>query len=303
MKVLVTGGSGFLGHNIILKLCAAGHQVSCLDRVEAPFLRELGVRFFAGEMADAGVIDRALGEVEAVIHLACSILPRSADADSYPDMVADVGNTMKLLDGCVRRKVRRFIFFSSGGTVYGKLQRVPAGEDCPTDPICSYGVAKLMIEKCLHLYHHRFGLATCALRLANPYGPFQRVHARQGVIPVFCYQALRGEEIRIWGDGEVRRDFIYVDDAVEAVLRVLSGDAGGEINIGSGVATSLNELVATIQELVGRKLKVCHMAGRDCDVPVSVLDITRARTLLDWRPQVDLRRGVEMTLDWIAGHC
>lgn len=303
MKVLVTGGSGFLGHNIILKLCETGHQVTCLDRVEAPFLRELGVRFFAGEMADAGVVDQALEGVEAVIHLACSLLPQSADADSYLNMVADVGNTMKLLEGCVRREVRRFVFFSSGGTVYGKLQRIPAGEDCPTNPICSYGISKLMIEKCLRLYNHRCGLATCALRLANPYGRFQRVHARQGVIPVFCYQALHGEEIRIWGDGEVRRDFIYVDDAADAVLRALDGDAGGEINIGSGVATSLNELVAAIQELVGRKLKVCYMDSRDCDVPVSVLDITRARTLLNWCPQVDLRRGLEMTLDWIVKNC
>ena len=304
MEVLVTGGSGFLGHNVILDLCRCGHHVSCLDRYEAAFLEENQVRFIAGDISEKNLVDQSLEGMEAVIHMACSILPQMSNEDPYFDLVSNVGSTVQLLDACVRHNVRKVIFLSSGGTVYGKLHEIPVKETAETNPTCSYGITKLMIEKYLRLYHQLHGIRTHAVRLANPYGRFQRVKSPQGVIPVFCYKALVGEEIQIWGDGSVRRDFIYVDDAVAAIRRLLEyeeEDELYEVNVGSGIAVSLNELLGSIETILGRKLKVRYTPRRNFDVPVSLLDISLAEKRLHWKPQYSLTEGLEKTIEWIRG--
>ena len=301
MNILVTGGSGFLGHNVILDLCRSGYRVSCLDRYEADFLRENQVRFIPGDMSERNLVDQSLEGMDAVIHMACSILPQMSNVDPYFDLVTNVGSSIQLLDACVRHNVRKVIFLSSGGTVYGKLQEIPVKESAATNPTCSYGITKLMIEKYLRLYHQLHGIQTRAIRLSNPYGPFQRVKSPQGVIPVFCYQALNDEEIQIWGDGSVQRDFIYIDDAVSAIHKLLEyeGDDLYEVNIGSGKAVSLNELLTGIEIILGRKLKVKYTPKRDFDVPISLLDISLAKKLLHWEPHYSLMEGLEKTIDWI----
>lgn len=301
MNILVTGGSGFLGHNLILQLCRAGHNVTCLDRFEANFLRENNVRFIAGDMSEKNLVNQSLDGIDAVIHMACTILPQMSNVDPYFDLVTNVGSTIQLLDACVQHKVGKMIFLSSGGTVYGKLQEIPVKETASTNPTCSYGITKLAIEKYLRLYHQLHGLRTHAIRLANPYGRFQRVKSVQGVIPVFCYNALTDQEIQIWGDGTVQRDFIYIDDAVGAIMKLLdyNGDDLPEMNVGSGRAFSLNELLDGIRTILGKEIKVKYMPKRDFDVPVSLLDISRAEKYLNWKPQYSLMEGLEKTIIWI----
>ena len=301
MNILVTGGSGFLGHNVILDLCKSGHSVSCLDRFEADFLHENQVRFISGDMSEKNLVDQSLEGVDTVIHMACTILPQMSNVDPYFDLVTNVGSTIQMLDGCVRHKVRKVIFISSGGTVYGKLQEIPVKETASTNPTCSYGITKLMIEKYLRLYHQLHGIQTHALRLANPYGRFQRVKSPQGVIPVFCYKALKDEEIEIWGDGSVQRDFIYIDDVISAIHKLIDyeGEDLQEMNVGSGHAASLNELLDSIKSILGKELNVKYTPKRDFDVPVSLLDISRAKKYLNWEPRHSLKDGLAKTIEWI----
>ena len=174
MYVLITGGSGFLGHNLILTLCGAGHSVACLDRYESAFIKENRIDFILGDISEKHLMDQALAGVDVVIHLACTVLPQMSNSDPLFDVETNIGGTLHLLDAAVKNKVRKFIFLSSGGTVYGVPQQVPIPESHPTNPTCSYGISKLMVEKYMRLYHQLHGLNTCALRLANPYGPYQQ---------------------------------------------------------------------------------------------------------------------------------
>ena len=180
-------------------------------------------------------------------------------------------------------------------------QSLPIREDHPTNPTCSYGISKLMIEKYLRLYRALHGLQSCAVRLANPYGPHQRVKSAQGVIPVFCYKALTHNPIEIWGDGSVKRDFIYVDDVVRAIMKLirLESDMPYELNIGSGEAVSLNRLLDIISRVTGEKLDCRYLEGRAFDVPINVLDTTLAQKVLQWRPQTPIEEGVEKTVAYI----
>src|SRR5574344_1818646 len=233
MKVLVTGSNGFRGQNLVPALLKSGFSVKCLDRFDSPFLRELGVEFCQGDIEEENFLAKVTEGCDVVIHMACTILPQMSNADPAFDLTSNVGGTLRLLNASVKNGVGRVVFISSGGTVYGIPKSVPISEDHPTNPTCSYGVTKLMCEKYLRLYHELYGLGAVSLRLANPYGPHQRVSSAQGAIPVFCYRALRNEPIEIWGDGSVRRDFFYVDDAVEAGLRaVLAPVSCAEINVG-----------------------------------------------------------------------
>ena len=302
--ILVVGGSGFLGQNVIRELRNEGYAVSCLDRYEAPFLAECGAEFISGDISEANQLGNVLKGVDAVIHMACTILPQMSNSDPLFDVETNVEGTLHLLDAAVKNKVGKVVFFSSGGTVYGVPQQTPIPESHPTNPTCSYGITKLMIEKYMRLYRELYGLNTCSLRLANPYGPYQRVKAIQGAIPVFCYKALKEEPIEIWGDGSVRRDFIYVGDVVVAVLKALkTEDAPQEVNIGSGNAVSIRELLALIADVTGKKLDCRFTNSRDFDVPVSMLDITLAKQSLHWEPRTTLPEGLKKTVEYIRKNC
>ena len=303
--VLVTGGSGFLGQNIIRRLTGEGYSVSCLDRYEAPFLEECGAKFISGDISEVKHLEGVLEGVDAVIHMACTILPQMSNSDPLFDVVTNVGGSLHLLDAAVKNKVKKVIFFSSGGTVYGVPRQVPIPETHPTNPTCSYGISKLMVEKYLRLYRELYGLDTCSLRLANPYGPHQRVKSAQGAIPVFCYKTLIGEPIEIWGDGSVRRDFIYVGDVVSAVLKAVGTEEEipQEINIGSGQAVSIRELLAFIAEATGKELDCRYKPARAFDVPVSMLDITLAEKYLHWKPETSLADGLRKTVEYIRQNC
>lgn len=301
MKILITGGSGFLGRNLIGRLAREGHELSCLDRYAAPFLGAFGVKAFQGDIFEKMLVKEAVSGADVVIHMACTVIPKTSNDDPHFDVVSNVGGAIRLLDAAVANKVKRFVFLSSGGTIYGPPRSVPIPEDHPTDPDCSYGITKLAVEKYLHLYNKLHGLSTCALRFANPYGEHQRYVSAQGAIPVFCYRALKGEPIDIWGDGSVRRDFIYVGDAIEAIVAALHmPEATGAINIGCGKSASINEVLEIIEAAIGRPVRRNYLPGRDFDVPNNVLDITRARNLLGWEPVVGLEEGIGRTLEWIG---
>lgn len=307
MKCLVLGGGGFIGKHLCEGLLAKGHQVRVLDRphLDLDDARSLAsrVEWLEGDFTNEVDVAAALAGCRWVFHLVSTTLPKNSNENPLYDLESNVASTLRLLDLARRGDgVRKIIFVSSGGTVYGVPRQTPIPENHPTEPVCAYGIGKLAIEKYLELYRVLHGLDYAVLRLANPYGEYQRTHGAQGAIPIFMHQALNHETIEIWGDGSVIRDYIYIGDAVAALIRVMSHDGPERVfNIGSGIGTSLNELVRILQDVTGQAIACRYVAGRNFDVPASVLDISRARTVLGWYPRVALREGIQRVFEHMLG--
>ena len=308
MKCLVLGGGGFIGKHLCEGLLAKGYQVRVLDRphLDLDDARSLTskVEWLEGDFTNEVDVAAALAGCRWVFHLVSTTLPKNSNENPLYDLESNVASTLRLLD-LTRHgdAVRKIIFVSSGGTVYGVPRQTPIPENHPTEPVCAYGIGKLAVEKYLELYRILHGLDYAVLRLANPYGEYQRTHGAQGAIPIFMHQALNHETIEIWGDGSVIRDYIYIGDAVAALIRVMSHDGPQRVfNIGSGIGTSLNELVRILQDVTGQTIACRYVAGRNFDVPASVLDISRARTVLGWYPRVALREGIQRVFEHMLGH-
>jgi UDP-glucose 4-epimerase len=304
VNCLILGGAGFIGSHLAEELLARGHAVRIFDRPNLALPQELAaeprIEWCEGDFLNQDDLAVAVRGAEAIFHLVSTTLPKSSNENPVYDVETNAIGTLRLLDLARRNGTRNFVFASSGGTVYGLPQALPIGETHPTEPLVSYGITKLAIEKYLHLHHVLHGLNYRVLRLANPFGERQRPTAAQGAVAVFLHKALHGETIHIWGDGSVTRDYIYIKDAVAAFARALS--YGGEqrvFNIGSGRGMSLNQILAAIEELLGAPVARTYEPGRDFDVPVNVLDISRAREHLLWSPAASFRVGLERTLTWM----
>lgn len=299
---LVLGGAGFIGSHLAQALAREGHRVRVFDRphVDRLPLFASGFEVFTGDFLNPQALAPALQGVEIVFHLVSTTLPKNSNDNPAYDVESNVLGTLRLIELCRASHVRKLVYVSSGGTVYGPPRSVPVREDHPTEPISSYGVHKLMVEKYLHLEHHLNGLDYCVLRPPNLYGPRQRLDTAQGAVAVFLDRALRGEPIEIWGDGSVVRDYVYIADAVDALLKAARFKGAPRVfNLGSGRGTSLKELVAEIEKLVGHPVKVNYSAARPLDVPVNVLDATAAAKHLGWRAGTPLAEGLRRTYEWL----
>jgi len=227
-------------------------------------------------------------------------IPQTSNMNPVFDVQSNVVGSLNLLDGCRRLGVRKVVFISSGGVIYGIPRQVPIREDHPTDPVCSYGITKLAVEKYLALFDYLHGVRYTIFRSANPYGERQNPEGKQGAVAVFLAKAARGEDIEIWGDGEVVRDFFYISDLVDACLSAIDRPGSdGIMNIGSGEGVSLNNLLSAIKEVTGSDIRIKYTPARKLDVPVNVLDISRAKSELGWAPKVDMRDGIARTWEWI----
>lgn len=303
-KVAVFGGAGFLGSGIVDRLLASGHALRVFERPRIQPHRQFGeaeiVDWTTGDFAHAHDVREALDGVDAVVHLICTTRPKSSNEEPIFDVQTNLVATLQLLEAMRSCGVRRIVFASSGGTVYGPPIRVPIDEDHPTNPTTSYGITKLAIEKYLLLEKHLHGLEPVILRVANPYGERQRVESAQGVVAAFLNRALKDEPIEIWGDGTVVRDYLHISDVAEAFAAALDYPGNETIfNIGSGSGTSLNELVGILSDVLGRDLLVDYKPARDFDVKSNVLCCERARKTLGWSPNVAMHEGLRRTVDWL----
>ncbi len=304
-RCLVLGGRGFIGSHLVDALLERGYVVRCFDRPRVQPLGDLHLeneRFelYEGDFVSEADVAGALQGCHACFHLVCTTLPKSSNADPIFDVESNVLGSVRLLNQALKSGLKKIIFLSSGGTVYGVSEQIPILETHPTDPVCSYGITKLSIEKYLHLFHVLYGLDYTVLRLANPFGEGQRVQASQGAVAVFLGKILRGEPIEIWGDGSVVRDYIYIHDAVDAMLAALERTTSERVfNIGSGRGHSLNELIDLMEAVTGRTADRRYLAGRQFDVAANVLSIGRAKQLLDWSPKVGLDSGLRSVADWL----
>lgn len=295
-RVVVTGGSGFIGTHVMRKLRGQHVEAIALCRSgKCPGSARADIR-------DRDALEAILKPGDAVIHLANSTNPTTSESDRIRDVEENLVGTLQLLEACVNKSVSKFVFASSGGTVYGIPSAIPIPETHETNPISAHGAMKLAAEKYVQMYGAQLGLEYLILRCANAYGPGQTGRRGQGIIGRAIQKALRDETLEIWGDGTVVRDFIYVGDVAEALLLAITSDAAGElVNIGSGTRTSVNDIVDLVGRAMGRPLRVTYTPSRPIDVPVSILDITKAASVLGWKPRTPIEDGISLCHEWAAG--
>jgi UDP-glucose 4-epimerase len=303
-KLCIFGGGGFLGSAIIDKLLSEGWNLRVFERPGVLPHRSFGadeaVEWVEGDFANAKDISPAVHGMDAVLHLISTTRPKDSNADPVGDVQSNLLSSIQLLEVLRAEGPKKIVFISSGGTVYGEPQFVPITEDHPTNPLNSYGIVKLAIEKYLSLYRILWGLRPVILRVANPYGERQKVRASQGVVAAFVECALKRQPIHIWGDGSIVRDYLHVTDVANACACALRYNGCEEIfNIGSGAGVSLTTLVELLEGICSRHLEVVHCDGRVFDVHSNVLCINRAREELGWHPEINMCEGLSRTLHWL----
>jgi len=301
MKALLIGGNGFIGSHLIDGLAGKGWSLRVLDQGPERFRTPLpGVEYVLGDYGNPATLSLALEEMDYVFHLVSTTLPKSSNEDPRFDVTSNVIATLHLLEACVQKGIRKVVFLSSGGTVYGTPCASPIPEDHPTNPTCSYGITKLTIEKYLALFKELHGLDYVVLRPSNPYGTRQNPFGTQGAIAVFLGKARLNHPIEIWGDGQVVRDYLHIHDLVDGIIRAATTSGASPIfNLGSGRGHSLIGILDVIEKAIGRSLVVNFSPGRIFDLPTTVLDITRAERELQWRPSTSLEDGIRTTWEFV----
>lgn len=301
--VLVLGGAGFIGSNLVHSLVAQGHRPRVLTRPSRSNanLRHVfdDIELIHGDFMDDAGLRIALQGVRTVYHLITTTFPSMVIESSNYDLLSNLLPTIRLLELAREAGVRRIVYASSGGTIYGEPQRVPIDESHPLAPKSAYGQSKLTIENYLSFYGRTTPLEVSILRVSNPYGPGQNVYGNQGLVAVAMGCALDERPLRVIGRGDAVRDFIYIDDVVDAMLRATSA-APQIMNVSSAAGRSVNEVIAAIESASGRTLKRLEVPERAGDVKISVLDNSRARQALDWSPKVEFETGVART--WKSLH-
>ena len=302
MRILVLGGSGFLGSHIVDKFLAQKHDVTVYDLYPERFRRSpSGIKFFTGDFGNVGALSELIATgFDGVIHCVSTTTPKSSNESPEFDIQSNVIGTLNLLDICVRHSIGKLVFLSSGGTIYGNIgDAISVNETHPVRPMCSYGVSKLAIEHYLDVYKHLRGLDYVALRLSNPYGERQSPLRALGALTVFLHRTLKNQEIEIWGDGGVTRDFIYVGDVAEAVYLATIKPISGVYNVGTGTGASLREILGEISKITRNEPSVTWLPSRSFDVPRIVLDATKLSKATDWNFHVPLDEGIGITAEWL----
>lgn len=306
MNVLVTGGAGFIGSHVVDALLARDYSVHVIDdltggrRENVPagaHFHELDIR----TQAAAALI--AEQKFDAMFHFAAQMDVRRSVADPSFDADVNVLGFLNLMEAARLAEVRKVVFASTGGAIYGEPDPTindggPQPEHHPQNPVSPYGITKLVTEKYLHFYKVSYGIDFTALRFGNVYGPRQNPHGEAGVVAIFSERLLDGRQPVIFGDGEQTRDYVFVGDVVKAVLAGYDHDGAGVVNVGTGTETSVNQLFRVLNSLTGDRANEEHAEGKPGEQQRSVLDISRAREVLGWQPEVSLEEGLRQTVEW-----
>ncbi len=304
MNAVVVGGSGFIGSHLVDRLVAANWDVTVLDLRERRYEPQpAGIRFIRGDLTQPYLVREALLGADVVFHLAWATIHETANRDPAADVRLNLIPSIHLVEACREANVRRLVFVSSGGTVYGTAHDLPISEQHPLEPITAYGITKLAVEKYLEMFRSLSGLDYVVLRPSVPYGPRQNPLAKQGAVAVFLFRVANGLPLLIWGDGSVTRDYFYVSDLVDALISSTSVDLAEKpriFNLGGTEELSLNQLVGRVEKIVGREAVVEYGPARTFDAPRIDLDTSRAERVLGWRPQVSLDSGLARTWEWMS---
>lgn len=300
MKILILGAAGFIGTNLALELSKdEKNEITLADENKDFFVNEYLNHKNNVKLKEFNIYSQNYSELlqnqDVVFHLVSTTNPTSSNSNIEAELNANISFTARLLEQCTLYKVKKIIFISSGGTVYGNAV-CPISEDSMTNPISAYGIQKLTIEKILFLYNYLYGLDYKIVRLANPYGPYQRPNGRLGALTTFTYKALNQQEICVFGDGSVIRDYIYIDDAIKAILNISFKNCKYNIyNVGSGVGISITDLLSIIQRTLGMIAEIKYIDKRKVDLKENYLDVCRYENEFGPIVSVDLEEGIRKT--------
>ncbi len=301
MKILVTGGAGFIGSNLVDSLISHGHSVCVIDDLSSGKLDYIHKE---AKFYQLSIIDKKISKIFAkenfdiIYHLAAQIDVRVSVANPEIDNNINVLGGLNILENCKAFGVKKIIFSSTGGAIYGLTEEIPTSENCLTYPLSPYGINKLTFEKYLYYFYNQYNLNFSILRFGNVYGPRQFKGGEAGVIAIFCEQAVNREELTIFGDGKQTRDYVYVDDVVSAMILCLNIDCRGELNIATSIETDLWQIIDQLENTLGYKLKVKQEDPKLGEQRRSALSYKRANDVLNWEPKFSLEEGIKNTINW-----
>ena len=301
-KILVTGGGGFIGSHLVDKLIEIGHKVVVIDNLSTGKKENLNpkAKFYKIDICSPKISEIFKKEkIQFVFHLASQINVKKSVENPILDAKINILGSLNIIKIGKEFKIKKIIFSSSGGAVYGEAKKIPTPENYFERPISPYGISKLAIENYLKFYRDFFGLNFISLRLSNVYGPRQNSKGEGGVIAIFTDKLLKENQPEIFGDGNQTRDFIYIDDAVSAFVKALQYD-GKELifNIGTQTEISINNLYQKLLKIIGVKIKPQYNLARPGDLKRSCLDISKAKRELKWKPNYNLEEGLIKTVSW-----
>lgn len=303
-RIVVLGGLGFIGSHLCRELFRHCSVIRAFDRPtqSRESVRDLEnrIEIVGGDVSNTDEVVDALRDATILINLVHTTVPGSSMKDPAYDIVSNVASAVKWLQRLAETNLRKIIYFSSGGTIYGVPETVPITEHHPTNPISSYGITKLAIEKYTAMYANRFGIEHRLVRPSNVYGPSQRLNQGQGVIGILANHALKGEMLEVWGKGTDQRDYLFIDDLVAALLKLLVYEGPFRVfNISSGTGHSVLDMIGVLRTQINPLPEIVHREERGFDVPVNILDSSRIRQETGWSPAVGFEEGIRRTIDWL----
>ena len=303
MRIVVTGGAGFIGSWVCEAYIGEGHEVLVVDNLSTGFERNIPPEadFVKCDVRDFGNLEKAFREFrpQVVNHHAAQINVRSSVENPSFDAEVNVVGSLNVLRLCAECGTERFVFSSTGGALYGEPEKLPAGESAPALPISPYGIAKLATENYARYHSRSFGMRHAILRYANVYGERQNPEGEAGVIAIFCRNVMNGEPCVIFGDGNQTRDYVHVSDVASANVLATRADEG-TFNIGTSVETSVNDIARILGETAGTELEIVYREQRSGEVERISLDFSLAREKLEWEPRADFREGISRTWKWFS---
>ena len=305
-RCIIVGGSGFIGTNLAMRLSLSGYKVTIVDKYKSPFANRLrlprNVSFRNINYLDYKKLKPIFKKKDILFHFACSTLPANHFNIIERDLKDNALGSIKLFKLAAESGIKKIIFPSSGGTVYGVSDKFPAREDYNTNPICFHGIMKLMLEKYLVLFERNFGMDYLVFRISNPYGPWQNFTRDQGLIVNILAKMLKGLPINIYGNGRIIRDYIYIDDVSDALLLGIKDNLRNDVyNIATGHGHTINEIIDIASAVTNIKPDIIRKEQRINDLNVNVLDINKIRLAVGWKPRVLIEEGIKITYQWIKG--
>jgi UDP-glucose 4-epimerase len=303
-KCVIFGGNGFIGSHLAEGLLHQGNDVVIFDHFKRGIsnIEKIidNVTLIKGDFTNETEINQALKDVDFIFHFISTTTPPTAISNPLYDVETNVIGSIRLFQAAVKNDVKKIIFPSSGGTIYGEPKKIPIRETAPLNPMNPYAISKMAIEQYLHYFHEHYDLDYLIVRYSNPYGKRQNPNGNQGVIPIFLKKIKDDDIPTIYGDGNSLRDYIYVKDAIDATLQLMDvKDTNNIFHIGSGRGTSLNELISIMSEVTGKAISPKYIDNTGFYLSKIILDISKVKRATGWNPKVSLHEGIERTWDWI----
>ena len=302
MRIMVTGGCGFIGSHLVDKLIDKGHNVCVVDNLSTGDIKNLNpeAQFYQMDIRDEKIDDVfQKDQPEVVFHLAAQINVRKSEEDPFLDIDVNIKGSVNVIKCFLKVKKReKFIFASTGGVMYGDTDIFPTPETVEPFPLCPYGISKLTVEKYLVYFSAFYNLKFAALRYGNVYGPRQNAYAEAGVIAIFSTNILEGKTPTIFGDGEQTRDFVYIEDIVKANLLMLESPVCGIFNVGTGKETSVNQIFDYIKSASGMDIKKVHTEPKKGEIKRSCLSPEKIKKMAGWKAEVPIEEGIRKTFNW-----